>query len=460
MTIRSGRGPRDEAQQARPMEPGSYDGYDTPRPGRDVRRSGNGAHGGTYGGRRGGGLPGFLKFLIFALVLGFIVLTTLLTVLRPLVASAVVDWAYDNPGALRIPFVTDLVRDNLGDALSTPASADATEVEFEIRDGDSVNSLADRLEAEGLITNRRAFVFQATVRELAPKLQAGDYHVARNLTPDQVVTALTENRIVIVITPITFREGLRLEQITAKLQLDQPASVDAQEFYDLATEPPADLLADFPWIEDTGRPEGASLEGFLAPATYDLVNENDAEDLIRMMLTEFEEQVGTERMTVPEERGLTFYEVLTLASIVEREAVLDEERPIIAGTYQNHLSSEASSVRLLAADPTVFYALDTIALREREFDTWREFPFWVPPGVGLSGVELPEDLAGYQTYQVPGLPPGPICTPSEASIAAALEPDQSDGFLYFVAIPDGGGAHDFSKTFEEHQQKLVEYGYR
>jgi UPF0755 protein len=157
---------------------------------------------------------------------------------------------------------------------------------------------------------------------------------------------------------------------------------------------------------------------------------------------------------------MTFYEVLTLASIVEKEAVLDEERPIIAGTYQNHLSNERPSVQLLAADPTVFYALDTLKLRELPFEQWFEFAFWVPPGVGLSGVELPEDLAGYQTYQVRGLPPGPICTPSLASIEAALEPDTSDNYLYFVAIPEGGGAHDFSRTFEEHQQKLVQYGYR
>ncbi len=455
MTIRGGRGPRDGATQAHPADPGTYEAR---RPGRDPRRL-NGY--GNGNGRRGGGVGGFLRFLVFALILAFLVLAALLTVLRPLVSSAVVDWAYDNPGALRVPFVADLVRDNLGDALRQPASDDPTEIEFEVMSGETPADLAGRLQAEGLITNQRAFIFEATLRELAPKLRAGNFHIGRNLTPDGVVTALIENRIVIVVTPVTFRESLRIEQMTAQLQtLDDPVTVDPQAFYDLATEPTDELLADYPWLADTGRPEGASLEGFLAGATYEIRPETTAEDVIRMMLDRFEDQVGVERMTVPESRGMTFYEVLTLASIVEREAVLDEERPIIAGTYQNHLSHERPSVQLLAADPTVFYALDTLQLRDLPFEQWFEFAFWVPPGVGLSGVELPEDLAGYQTYQVRGLPPGPICTPSLSSIEAALEPDTSGDFLYFVAIPEGGGAHDFSRTFEEHQQKLLKYGYR
>jgi UPF0755 protein len=455
MTIRSGRGPRDDAQQAHPAEPGSYDAYDDRRPGRDVRRA---ANGGGYGERRGGGLPGFLKFLVFAVVLGFLVLATLLTVLRPLVASAVVDWAYNNPGALRIPFVTDLVRENLGDALATPASADATEVEFEIRSGDTPQLLAPRLESEGLIKNQRAFLFEATLDGLGPKLQAGDYHIPRNLTPEQVVTALVENRIVIVVTPVTFRESLRLEQMTAQLQITEGINVDPREFYDLVKQPPSELLADFPWLEDAGLPEGASLEGFLAGATYDLVQENDAEDLVRMMLTEFEEQVGAERMVVPESRGMTFYDILKLAAIVEREAVLDEERPLIAGVYQNRLAA-GGSWELLAADPTVFYGVDSLALDELGFDNWYTYTFWTVPDQQLNQIQLPGDLAAYNSYTHRGLPPGPICTPSLSSIEAALEPDTDDAYLFFLAVPDGGGAHVFSKTQAEHDAYRREFGY-
>jgi UPF0755 protein len=461
MTIRSGRGPRDDAPQAQPMDPDAHDddGREGRRVGRDVRRGNGNGYGNGYGERRGGGVGGFLRFLVFALVLAFIVLATLLTVLRPVVASAVVDWAYQNPGALRIPFVTDLVRENLAGALTSPASNDATEVEFTVNTGDTPQLLAPRLEAEGLITNSRAFLFEATLRELAPQLKAGDFHIARNLTPDGVVTALIENEIVIVVTPVNFREGLRLEQITAKLQtLGPPVTVDPQAFYDLVKDPPADLIADYAWLQDAGLPDGASLEGFLAPATYDVFPETTAEDLVRMMLDEFFEQVGAERLVVPESRGLTFYEVLTLASIVEREAVLDEERALIAGVYQNRLTRGGSWL-LLHADPTVFYGVDTVRLEEAGFESWLGYTFWTVPEQPLGQVVLPEELAGYNTYTSRGLPPGPICTPSVASIDGALNPDTQEGYLFFLAIPDGGGAHVFARTQEEHDANRREYGY-
>jgi UPF0755 protein len=455
MTIRGGGRPRDPRGQVPRYDDDAYadaswtpgDPRWAPSQARTVRRG-------------GGGLGGFFRFLLFALIMATVVLVALLTVLRPLVAGSIVDWAYDNPGALRVPIVADIVREHLGADLTDQASGDPTEVEFEIVVGDTPQTLADRLEAEGLIKNERAFIFEATRRELAPQLQAGNYHIARNLTPDEVVTALVENRIVITVVPVNFREGLRLEQITAKLQtLEPPLTIDPQEFYDLVKNPPAELLADYPWLkEQAGLPDGASLEGFLAPATYDLVAESTAEDLVRQMLDAFEKQVGVERMTVPEARGLTFYQVLTLASIVEKEAVIDDERWLIAGVYQYRVEG-GNRTRLLEADPTVLYAIDRLKLDEMTFDDWQTFAFWNPAGVPLAEVELPEALAGYNTYRVPGLPPGPICTPSVASIDAALEPDTSDKFLFFVAIPDGDGAHDFSKTLAEHQEKLSKYGY-
>jgi UPF0755 protein len=163
-------------------------------------------------------------------------------------------------------------------------------------------------------------------------------------------------------------------------------------------------------------------------------------------------------MAVAESRGMTFYQIVTLASIVEREAVLDEERPLIAGVFQNRLSAGGAR-SILGADPTVFYALDTVALDEMPFEDWQRFTFWLPPGVGLSDVTVREDLQGYQSYQVRGLPPGPICTPSVASIDGALAPDTTDGYFYFLAIPDGGGAHAFAKTQAEHDENRRKYGY-
>ncbi len=179
-----------------------------------------------------------------------------------------------------------------------------------------------------------------------------------------------------------------------------------------------------------------------------------------MMLDEFNDEVGPERMEVPESRKLSFYEILTLAAIVEREAQLEEERPVIAGVYQNRLDKLNGIAPVLAADPTVFYGLDTVKLRDEiPFEQWKDFAFWVPPGVALSKVTLPEDLAGYQSYRVAGLPPGPICSPSAASIDAALQPDTTEGFLYFLAIPEGDGAHAFAKTEAEHDENRRKYGY-
>jgi UPF0755 protein len=453
MTIRGGRGPREE--QAHPAKAGTWD---EPRPEWETRRAANGQRNGRDGRGGGGGLSGFVKFLVFTVVLAAVVLGVLLTVLRPLVSSAVMDWAYDNPSALRMPFVADLVRENLGEALTEPASADATEVEFEIVSGDRIESLATRLARERLITNERAFIFQATLRDLNPKLKAGNYHVGRNLTPDQVVTALIENEIVVVVTPITFRESLRLEQMTAKIQLDRPANIDPREFYDLVKTPPPALLEDYPWLAEAGMPEGASLEGFLAAATYDLLPETTAEDLVRMMLDQFHDQVGEERMNVPESRGMSFYDILKLASIVEREAVIDDERPLIAGVYQNRLTRGGSWL-LLHADPTVFYGVDTLRLEELGFDRWLEYTFWEVPDQPLGEIQLPEPLTGYNSYTTRGLPPGPICTPSLSSIDGALEPDTDDGYYFFLARPDGGGAHVFSKTQEEHDQWRREFGY-
>ena len=159
---------------------------------------------------------------------------------------------------------------------------------------------------------------------------------------------------------------------------------------------------------------------------------------------------------MPKERGLTFYQVLTLASIVEREAVLDEERPTIAGVYQLRIDGYKGIAPILNSDPTVFYAIDTMELAKLPFDEWQKYAFWAPPGTALKDIDVPEELQGYQTYQTAGLIPGPIATPSLPSIDAALDPNVADGYIYFVAIPDGGGKHDFAKSYTEHQANLEE----
>lgn len=458
MTIRSGRRPRDTRERhARPFDPDAYatesqDGYGEP----PRRNRGNGG-----GGSGGSGLFGLLKFLVFALLLAAIVLVAALTALRPLVNSVVLGFAQDNPAALQLPFVKDIVREDLGKALSDPVSSDSTQVEFAVEDGDTARSIADRLEAEGLLGDSRAFVFIATDRQLAGSLRVGDYILRRNLTPDQLVSALLDPPVVTYVD-IALRTGLRLEQITAKLQTVTDLTMDPQDFYDLATSPPTSLIADYPWLAEILKdaPAGASLEGFLWPASYRVLPDTSADELVRLMLDKFAANVGEDRMDVPGDRSLTFYQVMALASIVEREAVLDEERPIIAGVYQNRIDGIAGvTTRLLNADPTVFYAIDTLELAKLPFEDWQRYAFWTPPGVSLADVEVPDTLQGYQTYQTPGLIPGPICTPSLPSIDAALEPDTADKFIYFLAVPEGEGAHAFAKTKPEHDANRKKYGY-
>jgi UPF0755 protein len=458
MSIRGGRGPRDTYEGSG----GAYrNGYQ--RTGRYGRGPGDQRKYERYGGRHGG-IGGILRFVLFLGLLAGGVLLVMVTVARPLVRAVVVPWAEDNPAALRLPFVEDMVREDIGAALTEPAAGTATEIPFTVDSGDTPATIAPRLLDQKIITSERAFLFQAREDGLASQLTAGQFALAGNLTPGQVVEGLVNNRITVSQVPVTFREGLRIEQMTAKLATLQGTGVDPKQFYDLATNPPDELLADFPWLLEKGvHPKGASLEGFLYPATYDLrvgdANATTAEGLIREMLTAFYDRVGEDRLHVPESRGLSFYDVLTMASIVEREAVLDDERPLIAGVYQNRLNPSKWPIGLLQSDPTIFYVNDSLKLRDLKIPEWTKYVFWdaLPAGYKLPK-PLPDDLAGYNTYTSKGLPPGPITSPALASIDAALHPDTKKGYLFFIAKGDGSGSSAFAKTKAEHDQNVAKYG--
>ncbi len=453
MTIRSGRKPRDRReQQARPYDADAY-ATETSRD-EDRSRPPRGNRGGS--GR--GGLSGLLRFLIFALVLAAIVLTVALTALRPAVKGLVLSLAEDNPATLQLPFVKDIVREDLGAALTTAASSDATQVEFLVEPGDTARSIADRLQSQGLLGDSRAFVFIAIDRQLTGSLQQGTFVLRRNLTPDQLVSALLSPPVVKYVD-IELRTGLRLEQLTAKLETLTDLQLDPAAFYHLVKSPPASLLDDYPWLKAilADAPAGASLEGFLWPSSYRVLPDTTAEELVRLMLDRFIANVGEERLAVPAARGMTFYQVVTLASIVEREAQLDEEKPLIAGVYANRLDPKTWPRGMLEADPTVIYGHDTAELAKLPVGDWRQYSFWGPIGGGLADYPLPADVAAYNTYSHKGLPPGPLCTPTIASIDAALEPDTSTGYLYFVAKGDGSGSSAFAKTFKEHQANIAKY---
>jgi UPF0755 protein len=302
-------------------------------------------------------------------------------------------------------------------------------------------------------------VFISVERDLSGSLQQGTFILRKNMTPDQLVSALLAPPPGARFIDIALRTGLRLEQITAKLESLPGLQMDASEFRDLVTSPPAELVNDYPWLKKilADAPKGASLEGFLWPATYRVLPDTTPEELVRQMLDQFALNVGAERMTVPAARGLSFYEVVTLASIVEREAQLDEEKPLIAGVYANRLDPKKWPLGLLQSDPTIFYVHDSLELAKVPVSAWTQYVFWAPIKGGLTGDTLPADLAGYNTYATKGLPPGPICTPTVTSIDAALEPDTTDGYLFFIAKGDGTKTSAFAKTLQEHEANVKKY---
>ena len=301
-------------------------------------------------------------------------------------------------------------------------------------------------------------MFIAIDRDLSGALQQGTFILRKNLTPDQLVSALLAPP-KIPYVDIALRTGLRLEQITAKLETLTALQMDPAEFYRIVDSPPAELLNDYPWLKTILKdaPKGASLEGFLWPATYRVLPDTTPEELVRLMLDKFYLNVGAQRLAVPAARGMTFYQVLTLASIVEREAMLDQEKPLIAGVYANRLDPRKFPLGLLQSDPTIFYVHDSLELAKVPVDKWTTYTFWAPIKGGLTDETLPADLAGYNTYTSKGLPPGPIDTPTLTSIDAALEPDTKDGYLYFVAKGDGTGTTAFAKTLKEHQANVKKY---
>jgi UPF0755 protein len=189
------------------------------------------------------------------------------------------------------------------------------------------------------------------------------------------------------------------------------------------------------------RPAGASLEGYLFPDTYQVSPDVTAADLIQRMLRTFDQRVASQMRQQAAARGLTVHQWVTLASIVEREAVIASERPVIASVYLNRLELGMK----LDADPTVQYALGYQA----QTRSWWKRPL------------LLEDLevkSPYNTYKNPGLPPGPIANPGLASLRAVVEAPDTD-YYYFVANKQAGdGSHVFARTIEEHQRNIARYG--
>jgi UPF0755 protein len=423
---------------------------------RDTRRD--------YTRGRGGGPARFLRFAVFAAILGGLVVGTLYYVARPIVVNGIVDWAAENPTALSLPFVSDVVRGALWSSISQPVDAtDAKAVVVVVGTDATTPEIADQLMGLDLIKDPRAFVFESISKGVTTDFQAGRHVLSKSMTLDQIIVALTTPPVASPTVRLTFREGLRIEQMVALLEYKEanpddptaPLKMNINQFYELATHPPAEFVARYPWLK---VPAGASLEGFLFPATYDVAPDITPDQLIGMLLDAFASHAPTQIFLLPPDQ---IYQKVQIASLVETEAKVDEDRALIAGVYVNRLSPKIWPTGLLDADPTLNYANDSVWLQSNPIDTWVGYTFWNPIKTtgSLSQVVFPGALASYNTYRHAGLPPTPICSPGAASLVAALTPDTTEGYLYFLAKNDGSGTHAFAKTQAEQDANLKKYGY-
>jgi UPF0755 protein len=398
------------------------------------------------GPRRGARILPWLALLALALV----IVIGGLTLLRPIIAGWVYGIAESNQQALTVPFVADLVGEKLGDLVDTPYSSDATPVPFEVKSGATAAEVASALHEAGLLDDPFVFVYLAVTGSQASSIEAGTYELRRTMSPKDMLKTLQSAQVVPV--KVALREGLRIEQISAYLQTLALPPTTAREFYDLAEAPTAALRTDYPFLSTL--PEGRSLEGYLAAGTFDVYPWATGEDIVRLLLGQWGRMTAaSDPVGAAAAAGLDFYDVLRIASVVEREAGVDADRAKIAGVFWNRVKKDMA----FESDVVVIYGWDTIQLSKQDFSAWPNYFFWDAIGKPLGSLEFPKELAGYQAYQHVGMIDGPIVTPTLKSIEAALTPDTKTGYLYFVLKNDGSKTMAFAKTYAQHLINVRKY---
>jgi len=286
---------------------------------------------------------------------------------------------------------------------------DTTPQVFVINEGETVDSIARRLEKEGLIRNKSAFRIQVRLMQLEKKIQFGDFRLSKSLSALQIAQELTHGT---VDRWVTLIEGLRVEEIAAILSKDFPIS--ETEFIEKA------------------RPS----EGYLFPDTYLIPKGADTDFILTLLKDTFLAKTAQLRSVI-EERGDDFNEVLILASLVERETQSYDDKKLVAGILYNRLEEGMP----LQIDATVQYALG-YSLEEKSW--WRK-------NLTLDDLEL-DSL--YNTYSHNALPPAPICNPGMETIEAVANYTPSD---YFYYITDKQGNMHYAKTLEEHNRNVEKY---
>lgn len=280
-----------------------------------------------------------------------------------------------------------------------------------------MKTISEELAKARIISNSSLFTLFARLEKADQKIQAGTYRFSDAMTPIQILRMLESGDVYEL--RFSLPEGYSVYQIAEMLH--SRGIFNKQSFLRHCFNP--DLLVEL-------GIEARSVEGYLCPSTYTIRPGTDEVDLIREMVSRFETEYSDTFAARAQEIGLSKYEVLTLASMIEKEAVVPEERPVIASVFFNRLKRKMP----LQSDPTSIYGIRAFAGRITKRDILRDTP--------------------YNTYRIKGLPPGPIGNPGSDAIKAVLHPSRTP-YLYFVAKMDG--THHFSVTLEEHNQAVQKY---
>jgi UPF0755 protein len=304
----------------------------------------------------------------------------------------------------------------------TPAAAEAEDRIVSIAPGTSLSQIASELTEAGLLRHRLMFILYVQWLRPGPHLQAGEYVLRATMSPVQIAEILRQGKVRQY--TLTIPEGLTIRELAAL--------IGDQGFGDPHVI--RELARDATFIASLGLTV-PSLEGYLFPDTYHLPRHLHEQALLTLMVRTLQRHYTADIAAQAERLGLSQHSVLTLASLIEKEARVDEERSQISAVYHNRLERRMR----LQCDPTVIYALGEL------FDG------------NIRKPDLSID-SPYNTYRYPGLPPGPIANAGRRSIEAAVAPADVD-YLYFVATGEDG-RHYFSKTFQEHSQAVRKYQLR
>ncbi|MGC9325069.1 MAG: endolytic transglycosylase MltG [Desulfomonilia bacterium] len=297
--------------------------------------------------------------------------------------------------------------------LTTPASP-GKPLQIEIISGQSAWDISRLLESTNVVTDARMFMAIALISGKARHLQAGTYVFEGSHVPADVMNILFKGKTLRY--RITVPEGSTIFDIADIIA--STSLVAREEFLLKARNRETTSFFDL---------SAPSVEGYLFPDTYFLAPHMTPLEIMAKMISRFRALYTNDMMLRAEELGLSRLEVITLASIIEKEAVIEEEKPVISSVFHNRLNRNM----LLQSDPTAIYGIEGFNRTIRPRDLHRDSP--------------------YNTYRNPGLPPGPICNPGLASIRAALWPADTN-YLYFVSNRDG--THSFSSTLKEHSTTI------